>query len=62
MRREPEPKIVHLKCTECGHEQDVTSVCGEYVDGEPVYWFGSSYNFCDSCDHEVNPVIPKELT
>lgn len=60
--KEPPQKTVHLKCPACGHEQDVTSACGQYINGKPVYWFGSRYNFCDNCDNETNPVIPKELT
>jgi hypothetical protein len=61
--KEPPAKTVHLKCLACGHEQDVTSVCGAYdaTEDNLQYWFGSDYNFCQNCDGELNSVIPKEF-
>lgn len=51
---------LHLKCEDCGHEQDVTSAAAvQHEHGGKQYWFGSAYDFCDVCDGVVKP-IPKE--
>ena len=42
----PDAKVsLKMKCEDCGHIQTVK---GQRLDGH--YYFGSSYNWCDSCD------------
>ena len=54
----PEAKVtIKMKCKSCGHIQTVK---GNRLNGE--YYFGSSYNWCDSCDKDLPIPIeePKE--
>jgi hypothetical protein len=50
-RREPKEVTVTRKCTECGHEQKITSAASvPKEDGSRSYYFGSDFDFCDKCD------------
>lgn len=50
-------KTLYLKCTKCGHEQEVTSVYAERdAKGGKHYWFGSSRDFCDACDGPLKEI------
>lgn len=47
----PASRTVTVRCTDCGHKQTVTSATMS-VDqaGQPRYYFGSGYSYCDKCD------------